>query len=72
MNITKAAYEGIADELTNRILVLIPAHPEIMTIESPCDLFKINGFTCKDLGPSLAQAFGALSKARLLFRNRQA
>jgi len=68
MNPIEAAYTATADELTKRILALIPAHPEIMTLESPFDLFKIDGFKCDDLGPSLAQAGWSLSKARQLHK----
>lgn len=68
MNPIEAAYTATADELTKRILALIPAHPEIMTIESPFDLFKIDGFKCDDIGPSLAQAGWALGKARQLHK----
>jgi hypothetical protein len=70
MNTIKQAYTATADELTKRILVLIPAHPEIMTLGSPFDLFKINGFKCDDLGPSLTQAKWALGKARKLHKNQ--
>ena len=68
MNPIEAAYTATADELTKRILALIPAHPEIMTIESPFDLFKIDGFKCDDIGPSLAQAGWALGKARQIHK----
>lgn len=62
------AYAATADELCDRIKKLIPTHPEIMTIESTFDLFKIEGFKCDDLQPSLAQAGAALAKARRLHR----
>ena len=68
MNPIEAAYSATADELMKRILTLIPSHPEIMTIESPFDLFKIDGFNCDDLGPSLAQAGWALIKARKIHK----
>ena len=62
-------YETTADELTKRILALIPEHPEIMTIESPFDLFTVDGFDCRDLEPSLAQASCALGKARHIYKS---
>lgn len=60
-------YAATCDELTRRILDLIPANPSIMTC-GVWDLFKIPGFHCDDIGPSLAQAGGALGKARAIHR----
>jgi len=57
-------YAKTADELTARILALIPTAPEILTMESVWDLFKVEGFNCSDLGPSMAQAQWALSNAK--------
>jgi hypothetical protein len=57
-------YENTANELRDRIIALIPDHPEILTMRSPWDLFKIDGFKCDDLGPSMAQAGWALSAAK--------
>lgn len=65
------AYEETADELTKRILALIPDHPEIITFESPWDLFGVAGFKCNDLGPSMFQAAWALRNARQIYHNRQ-
>lgn len=62
------AYEATANELSDRIYALIPSHPEIMTLESPFDLFKVEGFNCDDLQPSLAQAGAALAHARNKYR----
>jgi len=56
-------YVSTADELVNRISALIPSRPEILKIENPFELFKVEGFKCDDLQPSLAQASWALSKA---------
>jgi len=64
-------YMTATDELTNRILKLIPDHPEIMALESPFDLFKVAGFDCKDLDPSLMQASFALSNARALYKQQE-
>jgi hypothetical protein len=60
----KTVYSDTAEELVKRILVLIPTCPEIMTIESPWDLFKVPGFDCNDLGPTLFQVSWALAQAR--------
>jgi hypothetical protein len=57
------AYEGIANELVKRITALIPEHPEILKLNDPWKLFKVPGFNCKDLGPSLFQAGWALARA---------
>ena len=61
---SELVYVATADELVNRISALIPSHPEILSIENPFDLFKVEGFKCDDLQPSLAQASWALSKAK--------
>ena len=65
---TAEQYASTADELANRILSLIPAHPEIMTLASPFDLFKVDGFYCSDLSPSLFQASHALAAARRRYK----
>lgn len=57
-------YSQTADSLVERIKVLIPEHPEILTMPSPWDLFKIPAFKCDDIQPSLFQASWALSRAR--------
>ena len=57
-------YTETADELVRRIEALIPMHHEIMSLTSPWDLFKVPGFKCDDLGPSLAQASAALYEAK--------
>lgn len=61
-------YSGIANTLKDRILLLIPDHPAILVLESAWDLFKIEGFECSDLGPSMAQAQWALGRARQEWR----
>ena len=58
------SYSDTADELVSRILKLIPDHPELITMDDPWKLFKVDGFNCNDLGPSLYQASWALSKAQ--------
>ncbi len=60
------AYESTADELVNRIRSLIPTNPEILSMESPFDMFKVPGFKCDDLAPSFSQACWALARARQL------
>ena len=59
-------YEATADELVRRIRTLIPEHPEILELESPWDLFKVEGFNCADIGPSAFQASWALARAKHL------
>jgi hypothetical protein len=57
-------YAATADELVDRIAALIPAHPEIIEMDDPCKLFRIPGFRCDDIAPSLAQATWALRAAQ--------
>jgi hypothetical protein len=57
-------YETTANELVKRIEALVPEHPEILTLESAWDLFKIPGFKCDDLQPSAAQAGWALGRVQ--------
>jgi hypothetical protein len=59
----EGAYEWTANELVKRITALIPKHPEILKLENAWGLFKVEGFKCDDLGPSLGQAQFALAKA---------
>ena len=56
-------YDGTANELAKRITKLIPDHPEILKLETPWGLFKVPGFKCDDLAPSMFQAGWALRKA---------
>ena len=49
-------YAGIANDLCDRIVALIPDHPEIMDMTSAWDLHGVEGFDCSDLRPSLFQA----------------
>jgi len=57
-------YESTGNELADRILALIPSHPEILEMDDAWGLFKVDGFSCDDLAPSLAQAQWALSNAK--------
>ena len=65
MNYGAAQYTSTAEELASRIAALIPDNPQIMRDDfGAWDLFKVNGFKCDDLAPSLFQAGWALRKAR--------
>jgi hypothetical protein len=64
MDPIKQAYTDVALELRDRIVALIPEHPEILTITSAWDLWKVEGFKCDDIGPSMAQAMYALASAK--------
>ena len=57
-------YEDAGQELKRRIKALIPEHPEIMEMRGPWGLFKVPGFRCDDLEPSMAMADAALDLAR--------
>jgi hypothetical protein len=57
-------YELTANELVKRIEALVPAHPEILTMESAWDLFKVKELKCDDLQPSLFQAGWALGQVQ--------
>lgn len=59
-------YRFTADLLTQRILALIPEHPEILTLTDAWQLFKVPGFECADLQPSMAQADAALIIAKAI------
>jgi hypothetical protein len=67
---TKEQYSSTADELVNRITALLPLHPEILEMESAFDLFKLPGFKCDGLQPSLFQASWALNKAKATAKAR--
>lgn len=60
-------YSSTAEALAARIFALIPAQPQIMDMDSPWDLFKVPGFRCDDLGPSMAQAQHALRHAQATY-----
>ena len=64
-------YSDTANTLAQRILALIPAHPKIMDMIEPFDLYKVEGFDCSDLEPTLFQASWALSRAKLLYENKK-
>ena len=56
-------YASTADELVTHIREVAKTQPQILKCESPWDMFKIEGFKCNDLEPSLFQASWALAKA---------
>ncbi len=64
-------YSTTANALSDRILALIPDHPEIMQMTSPWDLFKVKDFKCSDLNPSMFQASWALNDAKHRYRGQQ-
>jgi hypothetical protein len=61
-------YVATADELVRRIEALLPSHPEILTLESPWDLFRC-GLKCDDIGPTFYQASWALAKVQRTHRS---
>jgi hypothetical protein len=64
-------YEDNGRELAGRILALIPGHPEILSMDEPWGLFRLPGFRCDDLDPTLAMAGEALSIAKTKFHERE-
>ena len=67
---TEKDYESTANALVERIEKLIPNHPEILTMKNVFDLFRIPGFKCDDISPSLFQAQWAVGKARQNYREK--
>lgn len=59
-----------AQPMVDRILALIPMHPEILEFSSPFRLFDIPEFSCSDLNPTLAQAWNALVTAKEQWHHR--
>lgn len=69
MSYGQAQYNNTGNALRDRILALIPTHPEIMTCDGPGAIFKIAPeFKCDDLQPSMFQAQWALAAAREAYR----
>jgi hypothetical protein len=60
----REGYCSVLNKLVERIEALIPEHPEILELRNPFDLFKVPGFYCSDLEPSLMQASAALVEAK--------
>lgn len=59
-------YASTADALVQRILDVAKTQPQILELTSPWDMFKVPGFKCDDLAPSLFQASWALGRAKAL------
>lgn len=57
-------YEQTYSELERRIDALVPEHPEVLDLKEAFDLFKVPGFKCDDLQPSLCQAMLALQRVQ--------
>lgn len=64
-------YVASATKLSDRILALIPANPSILQMNDAWDLFKVDGFKCDDLAPSLAQAGFALRDAQRRYKEQK-
>ena len=62
-----ASYSATAGTLAGRIVDLIPGNPRILEMDSPWDLFKVEGFKCDDIGPSLSQASWSLAQAKQVY-----
>jgi hypothetical protein len=67
---TPAGYTSLANALRDRILALMPDNPTLATMDDPWGLFKVPGFKCDDLGPTLAQAAFALRAAQQAYRSQ--
>ena len=65
----RVLYEACANELQRRILALIPDNPGILKMDSPWDLFGVDGFKCDDLQPSMGQAAWALDRAKKEYKS---
>lgn len=66
---TAESYSATADTLVERIKALIPEHPEILEMNDPWALFRVDGFSTKGLDPTLFQAMWALEKAKQEYQN---
>ena len=69
MATVEQAYASVGHELRDRIVALIPTHPEILDLTDCWGLFKVDGFKCDDLGPSMGQAMWALGAAKQKYRD---
>jgi len=63
------AYIGVIEEIEKRILAL--PHSQVLETKDVWDLFKIEGFTTKDLEPSLGQASIAYNRAKRKLREEK-
>ena len=64
-----AHYERAIEEFKNMIVAAIPNNMRILRMESPWDLFDIEGLKCDNLGLSLYQAQLALYRAKAEFKS---
>jgi hypothetical protein len=56
--------------LVPRIKALVPAHPEILTMDAPEPLFDVPGFEWRDLEVTPDQVSEALAKVQSTFQIR--
>jgi hypothetical protein len=56
-------YNDTANKLADRIVASVPRE-KLLAMTDPWELFKVDGFNCDDLGPSLFQASWALREAQ--------
>jgi hypothetical protein len=64
-------YHFDVDELTRRVLELIPSNPKILTMLSPFEMLEIAEFEYKDLEPSTIQLSHAIGKAISIYNDNQ-
>lgn len=64
-------YHADTNELTKRVLELIPTHPEILAMTSPFEMLDIAEFEYKDLEPSTMQLSHAIRSAVLIYIDDQ-
>ena len=64
-------YHADINELTKRVLMLIPTHPEILAMTSPFEMLDIAEFEYKDLEPSTIQLSHAIGKAISIYNDNQ-
>jgi hypothetical protein len=57
-------HRGVIDTLEQRLRDLLPAHPEILEMDSPFALTGIKEFEFADLQPSLGQVAHALARVQ--------
>lgn len=60
-------YASTIEALTHRIVAL---GPQVLTLTDAWQLFKVPGFECRDLQPSMAQADIALATAKAILQPR--
>lgn len=65
------AHNNTVKELSNRILLLIPDHLEILEMSDPQLLLKIEGFSKKGINHTYFITAYALSKAKELYKSQK-